>query len=554
MINPSSYVIKFNNGKQNIVIPENSVNELDSPLALFGRNSENWAKHLNANFVHVLENFNNEYYPGYSNQLLDGQLWFDNATQQLKLCTDKTTRVWNVLVNAEAPVLTNILTTDNIDNYLNNYILLDGNETPMYETLRLVHIDSTSNNQVLATKKYVEEQSGKCGKVVDTKIGVYVPMSGESTISTKVFLQKVISTDENSCANKKYIDNISKINNDIKYYDINDSLTALETASYSQHIVKSGNDTMMYINGSVIFNKYEYSKEFSWSPSYNDNYYCVLSGAMHNVSDGNAESDIIDDIYFTKTSTSSITIARQTSDISETVYFSLCGLFGMVLPTTTTTTTASPATTTTEAPTTTTTEEPTTTTTAAPAPNATSSTTEAPATSTTEAPTTTTTKAVEPPGYIGEDAKYKYYLSPKSSEVEKYWGSVDANEKNVAGYTADASDGRANTASIMKMINGQHPAANYCQSIPIPKLPAGSAPYVMTDWYLPSINELLRIKEWSNTLTPAYEVDDFTVYWSSTQSSVAGNKVWCYSISGGQISRAKADMDTTVRAIRRVPK
>jgi len=61
MINPSSYVIKFNHGKQNIVIPENSVNEINTPLALFGRNSENWAKHLNENFVHILENFNNEY-------------------------------------------------------------------------------------------------------------------------------------------------------------------------------------------------------------------------------------------------------------------------------------------------------------------------------------------------------------------------------------------------------------------------------------------------------------------------------------------------------------
>jgi hypothetical protein len=386
----------------------------------------------------------------------------------------------------------------------------------------------------------------------------------------------VIPADKNSGANKKYIDSISKIYNDINYFDINNTSTALETATYSQHIMQSGNDTMMYINGSVIFNKYEDTKEFNWTPSYTDNYYCVLSGGMHNVLEGNASSDVIDDIYFSKTSTSSITIQRQTSDTSEVVYFSLCGLFGMVLPTTTTTTTAAPATTTTEAPTTTTTEapttttteEPTTTTTAAPAPNATSSTTAAPApnatSSTTEAPattttttaaqTTTTTTAAEPPGYMGEDAKYKYYLSPKSSEVEKYWGSVDANEKGVAGYTADANDGKANTACIMKMINGQHPAASHCQSIPIPKLAPGSASYVMTDWYLPSITELMKIKEWSNTLTSAYEVDDSTVYWSSTQSSVAGNKVWCYSISGGQISRAKSDMDTTVRAIRRVPK
>jgi len=332
MINPSSYVIKFNHGKQNIVIPENSVNEINTPLALFGRNSENWAKHLNENFVHILENFNNEYYPGYSTQLLDGQLWFDNTHQQLKLCIDNNTRVWNTLCNNDSPELVNIVTTDNIDNFLSNLIPLDGNETPMYGTLKLLNIDSTSSNQMLASKKYVEFKTGNCGKVEDSKAGVYVPIIGESTVSTKVFLQKVVATDANSCANVAYVNSISNINNEIKFFDINSNVSELENSSYVQHIMKSGNDTMMYINGSVRFTKYETVKELSWSPPYSDNYYCVLSGGMHNVTTGDAASDIIDDIYFEKTSTSSITIRRTTNDKAEVVYFSLCGLFGMKLP------------------------------------------------------------------------------------------------------------------------------------------------------------------------------------------------------------------------------
>lgn len=542
MINPSSYVIKFNSGKQNIVIPENSVNEVDTPLTLFGRNSENWAKYINENFVHILENFNNEYYPGYSSQLLDGQLWFDNTTNKLKICTDKNTRNWDILCNANSPDLTHIATTANIDNFLNNLILLDGNDTPMYGTLKLLHIDSNSNNQVLATKKYVEEKTGKCGKVSDSKAGVYVPLVGESTVSTKVFLPKVSSSDINSCVNVNYINQLSTIDHTISYYDINTNRTELENSSYSQHIMKSGNDTMMYINGSILFNRYETTKELSWSPPYSDNYYCVLSGGMHNVSLGEASSDVIDDISFEKTSTSKITIERKTNDKQEVIYFSLCGLFNMHLPTTTTTTTAAPTTVapTTEAPTT---QIPSTTTTLAGS-----------TTTTTTLAITTTTTAANPPGYIGEDANYKYYLSPKSSETKKYWGNQDKDEKGVASYTSDASDGKLNTSCIVRMSNGQHPAASYCQSIPIPNLTAGSASYTMTDWYLPSINELMRIKEWSNTLTPDYAVDDSTVYWSSTQSTMSGNRVWCYSITGGQIARPKLDMATTVRAIRRVPK
>ena len=584
MINPSSYIIKFNNGKKTIIIPENSVNEIDSPLALFGRNSENWAKYLNENLIHILENFNNQYYPGYSNQLLNGQLWFDNTTQQLKLCADRSTRVWNVLCNADSPVLTNLVTTDNIDNYLNNYILLDGNDIPMYQTLRLVHIDSTSNNQVLATKKYVEEKSGKCGKVVDAKIGVYVPMAGESMVSTKVFLPQVVTDDNNSAANVKYIDSISKISNDIKFFDINNSLNTLETAKYSQHIMKSGNDTMMYINGSVVFQKYEFAKEFNWSPAYTDNYYCVLSGSMHNVTASDAQTDIIDDIYFEKTSTSSITIKRNTNDKTEVVYFSIGGLFGMKLPTTTTT--AAPTTTTTEEPTTTTTAEPTTTTTAEPtttttaeptttttiAGNTTTTTLAQPTTTTTtEFPTTTTTTIVRAPGYIGEDTNYTYYIAPKSTEKKTYWANENYKLKGISGssglsgngiaYPASPSDGKANTDSLKTLgyisvpsvtskVTMQYYAVNAFNT----GMPTGAG-FNQSDWYLPSIKELMMIKGTKDTLTPTYAINDSAVYWSSTESATAnGDCVDTYSFTSGQSLAVKNRIQHSVRAIRRVPK
>jgi hypothetical protein len=535
MINPSSYVIKFNNGKQSIVVPENSVNEVDTPLTLFGRNSENWAKYINENFIHILENFNNAYYPGYSNQLLDGQLWFDNATNKLKLCADKTTRTWKVLCNAESPEFTNIVTIDNIDNYLNDYILLDGNDVPMYGTLKLVHIDSNSNNQLLATKKYVEEKSGKCGKVVDSKSGIYVPMVGESTVSTHVFLQKVVSADENSGANKNYIDNISKVDNEVKYFDVNNALTVLETSNYSQHIMTSGNDTMMYINGSILFNKYETVKEFSWSPPYSENYYCVLSGGMHDVSSGNAASDIIDDIYFEKTSTSKITIQRKTNDKDEVVYFTLCGLFGMTLPTTTTTaapTTQPPVTPTTAAPSVTPT-------TAAPSP-----------TTTTTAANVTTTTTSQPNGYIGEDDKYKYYLAPKNTEKELTWSDKappGAELNNTSG--EEGNDGKSMTDKIIAL-SGSHQAALYCNKLIADSFPAGT-------YYLPSMYEMGIMAKNQNILKPDYDLSE-EKYWTSSESTMNRACSWVYdfsksppmAIGNGNVK----NIPLFVRGIRRVPK
>lgn len=528
MINPSSYVIKFNNSKPTIVIPENSVNEIDSPLTLFGRNSENWAKYLNENFIHILENFNNEYYPGYSNQLLNGQLWFDNNNNKLKLCLDNSTRTWTDLCNADSPTLENILNSDNIENYLNDCISLDGNDTPMFDTLKLVHITDSSNNQLLATKKYLEEKSGKCGKVSDSKSGIYVPMIGESSVSTKVFLQKVTTTDDNSAVDLKYITNVSTINNDVKYYDINNNLTVLETSNYTQHIMTSGNDTTMYINGSILFNKYETVKELSWSPPYTDTYYCTLSGGMHNVSAGNANSDVIDDIYFEKTSTSKITIQRNTNDKDEVVYFSICGLFGMTLPTTTTTST-------TVAPTT-----------AAPSP-----TTQPPSVvSTTTLAGTTTTTTSQPNGYIGEDDKYKYYLAPKNTEKELTWSDKTppgAELNNTT--TAEGNDGKTMTDKIIAL-SGSHQAASYCNKLMADGFPAGT-------YYLPSMYEMGIMAKNQNILKPDYELSE-EKYWTSSESTMNRACAWVYDFSqsppmalgNGNVK----NIPLFVRGIRRVPK
>lgn len=411
--NPS-YVIKFNSGRDDIIIPEKTVNEESTTLTLFGRDTPKWALYLNSNLVHILENFCNDYYPQFGNKVLDGQLWFDKYNKVLKLCTSHSSKDWPIISNASSPSLNNILTKDNFTTSLDTFILLDGNATPMTGGLLLEELTSSSDSQLFANRQYVDNAMCKCNNSTDvTKDGIYVPLVGASTVLTTVYLPSDF-IDSSYCASKDYIDKKTNLNIVSAFYN-NDNPTTVIDSNKCVYSISSGNDSVMYVNGKVVIPKGQSSVVVSWDPAFSGKYYCTLSGGMHNVTNSTASSDVIDDIYFEKTSTSSITISRTTTTKDEQVNFYMFGVFGQmdsgfVAPVTPTTaapivttaapivTTAAPVPTTTEPPTTTTTEEPTTTTeapttTQAPTTEAPTTTTEVPTTTTTEEPTTTTSEA-----------------------------------------------------------------------------------------------------------------------------------------------------------------
>jgi hypothetical protein len=417
--NPS-YIITFTTGRDDIVIPEQTINEDSTTLILFGRNTPKWAQYLNTNFVHILENFCNDYYPQFGDKILEGQLWFDKYNKVLKLCTSHIPKEWPIISNASTNNLNNILTTDTFNTSLESFIPLIGNKKSMSGALLLNELISSSDGQLLANRQYVDNASCMCNNSTNTyKEGLYVPLVGASTVLTTVYLPNDF-IDTSYCASKDFIDKKTNLNIVSSFYDI-DTPTTVKNSNKCVYSIATGNEELMYVNGNVSFPKGENSIVVSWDPPFSGKYYCTLSGGMHNVTNSNASTDVIDDIRFQKTSASSITVSRSTVSKDEQVYFSIFGLKGQVdsgfnpptttsttvaltttdAPTTTTTaagtttteapttTTTAAGTTTTEAPTTTTTEAPTTTTTEAP----TTTTTEAGQTTTTEAPTTTTTAA-----------------------------------------------------------------------------------------------------------------------------------------------------------------
>ena len=65
-----------------IIVPDVSGNNYSTSLTLIGKNAPGFGQQLAENFVHMLENFASATPPS---NAIEGQLWYDNANQQLKI-------------------------------------------------------------------------------------------------------------------------------------------------------------------------------------------------------------------------------------------------------------------------------------------------------------------------------------------------------------------------------------------------------------------------------------------------------------------------------------
>lgn len=65
-----------------IIVPDVSGNSQSTSLTLIGKNAPGFGQQLAENFVHMLENFASSTPPS---NAIEGQLWYDNANQQLKI-------------------------------------------------------------------------------------------------------------------------------------------------------------------------------------------------------------------------------------------------------------------------------------------------------------------------------------------------------------------------------------------------------------------------------------------------------------------------------------
>lgn len=336
-----SYTINFTDASKDPITILPNTRNYSTPLVLFGRNTPDWGYDFNLNIVRLLENFCNDYLPGYAGQVLEGQLWYNSETKQLNLCTKSTkdqlvdgvmvpaSLEWTPLTNVPSPELTGIVTTSSLEKSLADYILLDGNDNQMTGPLLVSTIETFSDPLSVATKKYVDSIVCACNTSNETLLDNYVSIAGAET-NTNITL--VDDTSNLSyAAPKKYVDLKRKLfqsqSPDLKITNASQFITGTSTQhaaengvvyiNYSGYIVIPGSTT----TGEIVC---ECTLPFALQPDY----FVTVSSIIANGKDtpGTTNTGTAGDAYVELTDTSlfKIKCTARTDDV--TVYLSVNGI------------------------------------------------------------------------------------------------------------------------------------------------------------------------------------------------------------------------------------
>jgi hypothetical protein len=139
-------------------------------------------------------------------------------------------------------------------------------------------------------------------------------------------------------------------------------------------------------------------------------------------------------------------------------------------------------------------------------------------------------------GFAGDATSYMY-VAPKSTEVQKQWGSYGTTRSTVS-----TTNGLANTNTLVSFGTAAHPAAGHCKYL-------STGGY--NTWYLPAKNELNTLYS-NKSATPFATADSFvgSSYWSSTEGD--GYNAWFQVLSSGLQSYDYGKHNSAyVRAVRR---
>jgi|688.fasta_scaffold00062_129 hypothetical protein len=314
-----NYYIKFLDSKSTIEIKPNTINN-ETTLALFGRSSTDWGKLLNQNFLKLLDNFNNDYEPGYNNQVLEGQLWFDSATKQLKLCIDPIFLTWDVICNAEFNTIENYVTKDILNNTLSDYINISGNTKKMTGPLLLT---VSSNDNALATKRYVKDRVCACLYAGDSSMDGYLKNTGDTT--TNIIHVPEMYYTSHTAAYKSYVDNKSIFKHTT---DTNITITGgiTNVNDLISYTTESLNEKLMTISGHFKFPINETEATISWNTPFVGDYTCLVSSSIFQYTPNDPNSGKTNNISYTIVDDKSISISRIISSVDEIINIMINGM------------------------------------------------------------------------------------------------------------------------------------------------------------------------------------------------------------------------------------
>lgn len=320
------YYINFTNNKRTLVIEPQEQNN-DTSLFLFGRDTVNWGTYFYSNLIKLLENFCNEYQPGYAGQLVLGQIWYDTFTDKLKICTNVGDPVkhepinWSVIANEKSPILTNTVGDNNIRRLTSKLIPLEGTTKRLTGALLLESVTEDSYSDTLATRHYTDMVADGI-PIVDNR--AYLSLSGGTLLSTLHLPDNALG--DNYCATKKYVDNhaIFRIEYDNHIGVLWDS--SGYNTNYDDIVVSRiprQSSQLAVVNGSIFIKRGRNTCILNMPVVFLTDPHCVVSGGLHTATDWvDHPSDVTYKILDKRT----ILFERATVAIDEKIYFTITGI------------------------------------------------------------------------------------------------------------------------------------------------------------------------------------------------------------------------------------
>jgi hypothetical protein len=316
-----SYKIQTTNGERTITIADQEIN-YETSIVLFGRKTENWGEIYNTNILRILENFCNDYPPGYSGQVLEGQLWFDSHNKQLNICTNTAPLEWDIIANVDSPDVDGVVTTDLLAKRLLEYIPLAGNDIPMTGQLLSNPVISTSSNNTAVTKKYIDSLVCSCSFNGTDWKDEYAKAYGD-TISTKIILDGNYSQPEYAVG-AGYLDSIS-------HFTVTASTNVTVNGAIKDYIAVSTIESeaipVVYVTGSVTFLPNSTTCTITLPYVLSNPYFINVSGVVIDGKDtvGTNDTGTHCNAFWTAVTNKSFTITIPSVGFNTVVYFTVHG-------------------------------------------------------------------------------------------------------------------------------------------------------------------------------------------------------------------------------------
>ncbi|NBO27998.1 hypothetical protein EB118_21935 [bacterium] len=184
-----SYIVNKTNGSTVAIVEDASINEL-TDLVLVGRNYAGYGEFQNENFIKLLENFSNSSAPS---KPIEGQLWFDSLSNQIKLYNGENWKgIANLDINSSNPINTKEYVQGDL--WFNS----DTQQLYVYNGNEFVLVGPQSSADKLASwiGSYEKEKQGDGSNIYNIKAVLGIDEEVIAVVGSKTFVIDDVTTND----------------------------------------------------------------------------------------------------------------------------------------------------------------------------------------------------------------------------------------------------------------------------------------------------------------------------------------------------------------------